>query len=361
MSKNISHYINKIVKLQQEAAAEEKNKRYALFPILDEQAYKFYEDHENIHWTDKELDYVADIAWYENATLQVRKIIDTILAFFLSGDGAISDNIVYRFLLECGSYEEKAMFISQLHRELMHASSYGMMTLVFKRTAAAIAELIESADKTECVKRKIEFMEKWMLADRPRYERLVAFACAEGIFFCTLFAVIFWFRSKGQFETFVHANIMISKDESLHRDWGAYLFGQEVSKILKTNPEKASEIKETVLQIIKEAIEIEELFADHILDEPLEDLNSHDLKKYARLIADNLLSQLSYEPFYGEKNPFTWLDNISMEQKGNFYEVRIGDYKRRSLADVLNWRGRAGLTTDTDKNNLYENPEDVDF
>lgn len=115
------------------------------------------------------------------------------------------------------------------------------------------------------------------------------------------------------------------------------------------------------MQIIKEAIEIEELFADHILDEPLEDLNSHDLKKYARLIADNLLSQLSYEPFYGEKNPFTWLDNISMEQKGNFYEVRIGDYKRRSLADVLNWRGRAGLTTDTDKNNLYENPEDVDF
>jgi ribonucleotide reductase beta subunit family protein with ferritin-like domain len=326
---------------------------------LDEKGYEFYETHENIHWTDKELDYVADIRWYDSASDQIKKIIDTILAFFLSGDGAISDNIIFRFLLECKNYEEKAMFISQLHRELIHAASYGMMTLAFKRNEYEIAKLVQTADNTECVRRKILFMEKWMLSDRPRYERLVAFACAEGIFFCTLFVVIFWFRSKGQFENFVLANILISKDESLHRDWGAYLFCQEITEILRLNPDKESEIRDSVLNIIKESIEIEDMFADYILDKPLDDLNSSDLKIYARLIADNLLTQLSYQTYYNAKNPFTWLDNISMEQKGNFYEVRIGDYKRKSLTDILNWKQRAGLITKT--NDVYENPDDIDF
>jgi ribonucleotide reductase beta subunit family protein with ferritin-like domain len=359
-TKNLSYYINGIVDLQRkEALSSESGKRYALFPILDEVGYKFYETHENIHWTDKELDYVADVKWYDAASPQTKKVIDTILAFFLAGDGAISDNIIYRFLLECKSYEEKAMFISQLHRELMHAASYGMMTLAFKRTEYEIAKLVETVDKTDCVRRKIEFMEKWMLADRPRYERLVAFACAEGIFFSTLFAVIFWFRSKGQFENFVFANTLISKDESLHRDWAAYLFEQEISELLKTNPELKDEIRTSVLNIIQEALEIEDLFVDYMLDEPMEDLNASDLKKYAKLISDNLLVQLSYEPYYNAKNPFSWLDNISMEQKGNFYEVRIGDYKRKSLTDILNWKERAGLVDKT--HNAYDNYDNIDF
>jgi ribonucleoside-diphosphate reductase subunit M2 len=193
------------------------------------------------------------------------------------------------------------------------------------------------------------------------YERLVAFACAEGIFFCNLFAVIFWFRSKGTFPNFTHANIMISKDESLHRDFGAHLFGREISRLLEEDPSKASEIKESVLNIIKEAIEIEDMFSDYILSEPLEDMNAADLKIYSRLIADNLLTQLSYHSHYEVKNPFTWLDNISMEQKGNFYEVKIGDYKNKSLTDILNWRLRAGLIKDETKIDPFTHAEAVDF
>jgi hypothetical protein len=48
-----------------------------------------------------------------------------------------------------------------------------------------------------------------------------------------------------------------------------------------------------------------------------------------------------------------------MEQKGNFYEVKIGAYKKKSLAEMLNWRGRAGLDRDTEK--AYSAPEEIDF
>lgn len=366
-SKNVAYYINKIVDIQRaEESGPEAVKRYALFPILDEKGYEFYQKQEITHWSESELDFVADRKHYDNASPRMKKVIDVILAFFLSGDGAISDNIIFRFLLECKTYEEKAMFISQLHIELIHAATYGLAAFTFKRDPKAMGELIESVLNTPCVKHKIEFMEKYMLADCPRYQRLVAFACAEGIFFCTLFAVIFWFRSKGMFPNFILANELIANDESLHRDWGSYLFGQEITEILSKCDKESGEynrvfdeIKASVLEIIQEAIAIEDEFVDYILDEDLEDLNAKDLKTYARLIADNLLSQLSYSSVYKVRNPFTWLDDISMEQKGNFYEVRIGAYKKKSLADVLNWRKRAGLIEET--TNVYENPEDVDF
>ena len=364
--KSITYYINKISKLQEVNETIEDVKRYALFPILDEKGYEFYQRQEITHWSESELDFVADRKWYETSTPQVKKLFDTILAFFLVGDGVISKNIIFRFLLECKTFEEQAMFISQLHIELIHAATYGLAAFTFKRDAEAMAELIESAQNTNCVKRKVEFMEKWMMSDRPRYQRLVAFCCAEGIFFCTLFAVIFWFRSKGWFPNFILANELIGNDESLHRDWGAYLFGQEISQLL-SKYEKGSqeydklydEIKTSVYEIVMDAVDIEDEFANYILDDDLEDLNKADLRTYARLITDNLLTQLSYTSHFNVKNPFTWLEDISMEQKGNFYEVRIGAYKKKSLDEVLNWKKRAGLIED--KINLYANPEDVDF
>lgn len=364
---SVCSLINQLVQVQrQQENASEEVKRYALFPILDETGFKFYQKQEISHWTASELDFVADKKSYDNASPIAKRVIDTILAFFLSGDGAISDNIIFRFLLECQTYEEKAMFISQLHIELVHAETYGMAALTLKRDPQALASLIETVMTNPCVTRKINFMEKYMLADRPRYQRLLAFACAEGIFFCTLFAVIFWFRSKGMFPNFILANELIAKDESLHRDFGAWLYVREVSNILskfeKGSAEyqaKYQEIKDVTLEIIKEALDIEDSFADFMLSENLEDLNANDLKEYARLISDNLLVQLSYTPHWKAKNPFTWLNDISMEQKSNFYEVRPGAYARKSLSEVLNWKQRAGLTEVTD--NAYKNPDEVDF
>lgn len=363
--KSITYYINKIDKIHSENIKDSQVKRLALFPVLDETSYSFYQKQETSIWSSNELDFVADQKWYDNASKQHQRIIDTILAFFLSGDGAISQNIVFRFLLECGNYEEMAFFISQLHIELVHADSYGLAAFTFKRNDAGMTELIELVENAECVKAKLDFMQRWSLADKPRYQRLVAFACAEGIHFATIFAIIFWYKSKGWFPNFILANELIAKDESLHRDWGCYLFEREINKILSKFEKDSDEynttlakIKAEVYEIVDEAVNVEFLFADHILNEAVDDLNATDLKTYAKLIADNLLVQLSFSSTYRVTNPFTWLDEISFEVKGNFYEVRIGAYKNKSLTD-LNWKKRAGLIEEN--KNVYVNPEEVDF
>ena len=362
-TKSITYYINKIVAIQESLEPQDaKLKRYALFPILDEKSYEFYLRQENIHWSESELDFTADRQWYDSATPVVKRIMDNILGFFLLGDGVISKNIIMRFLMEASTYEEQCMFISQLHIELIHAATYGLAAFTFKRDPQAMAELISTIETTDCIQGKIAFMERWSLADRPLYERYVAFAAAEGIFFCAVFAVIFWFRSKGMFPNFITANELIARDESLHRDYGAHLFAQERARLLAeasdTSP-LAAEIQQQVLAILAEAVECADRFAAYILVEPLEDLNTADLQTYIRLIADNLLQQLGYPVHYHARNPFSWLNDIAMEQKGNFYEVRVAAYQKKSLSDLLDWRKRAGLTEASV--NAYANPEEVDF
>lgn len=354
------YYEQKILKyelLQMKALQKEEEnnpKRYALFPIKNKTAYEYYLRQEMIHWTTTELKFVEDRDQYDKSSDQIKKIFDTILAFFLVGDGLISDNISGRFLRECKDYESKAMFISQLHIELIHAETYGLAAFTFKRTEEAMAELMNSVQKTSCIMKKQNFMELWMLADNPRFERLVAFCCAEGIFFCTLFAVIFWFKSKNFFHNFITANEFIFRDESLHRNWGAHLFSQEVKHV------KLSSISDKVYEIVRSAVEIEDEFVDYILDSELEDLNKTDLKTFARLITDNLLIQLGVEPIYNVKNPFSWFDSISLEGKHNFFEVDTGGgYQKSSLKELMNVEKRAGLIENKDTSFL--NPEEENF
>ena len=209
-------------------------------------------------------------------------------------------------------------------------------------------------------------MDKWTRADRPYYQRLVAFACAEGIFFCTLFCIIYWFRNKGLFPNFVAANESIAADESLHRDWGVYLFKRECQQIL-SQYEKGSEdyqrvakeIRDNVYEIVLSAVDIEDQFVDYILSDALEDLTAKGLKIFARVITDNLLAHLGYSTRYNVRNPYPWASDICMEQKTNFYEGRVMTYAKRSLADVLDWKKRAGLTETSTVS--YDNPEAVDF
>ena len=371
-TKTIAYYVNKIYKVMalEEAKRGDTVKRYAVFPILDEGNYEFWCKQENTHWSFGELKYVLDRPDYVNCSPNERKVLNLILAFFLVGDGAISRNIAYRFLLECLTYEEEQMFISQLHIESVHAAAYGQAALTFLQDPQALYELIQSIENTPCVVNKINFMEKWMLSDRPRYQRLVAFACAEGIFFCTLFAVIFWFRAHNKFENFIHANELISEDESLHRDFGAFLFKREMAKELEpfevNSPEyqaKYQEIKDNVYLIISNALAIEKDFCNFMLQEPLLDLTADALCQYAELITDNLLCQLGFDTIYDVTNPFTWLNDCSMEQKSNFFEKGVGAYKVTSLNDLLNWRQLTGLTKEeeTSYENVYSNPGDIDF
>jgi hypothetical protein len=191
--------------------------RYSFFPIKDEEAFAFYKRQEAAVWSANEMNFTKDIKDYSRLDPKLKRLVDMILGFFAPGDGLISQNIVFRFLLECETFEEQAMFITQLFIELVHAETYGMTIISFHPREEDQKRIFDMCESLPCVKAKADWMNKYMYADIPKSMRYLAFSACEGIFFSVLFSIIFWFRSKGVLQNFIFSNEQISKDEGLHR------------------------------------------------------------------------------------------------------------------------------------------------
>jgi hypothetical protein len=53
------------------------------------------------------------------------------------------------------------------------------------------------------------------------------------------------------------------------------------------------------------------------------------------------------------------MNDISLTQKGNFYELNIASYKNFSMKEALNWKLRAGL--EQKQVDVFDNPDQLDF
>ena len=78
--------------------------------------------------------------------------------------------------------------------------------------------------------------------------------------------------------------------------------------------------------IVKEAVTIECNFITEALPCRLIGMNQYLMKEYIEFVADRLSLQLGGDKIYNTKNPFDWMEIISIEGKTNFFEKRVGEY-----------------------------------
>ncbi|KAJ6835796.1 ribonucleoside-diphosphate reductase small chain [Iris pallida] len=78
--------------------------------------------------------------------------------------------------------------------------------------------LFTAIETIPCVARKAEWAMRWIDSADGFAERLVAFACVEGIFFSGSFCAIFWLKKRGLMPG------LISRDEGLHCDFACLLY-----------------------------------------------------------------------------------------------------------------------------------------
>jgi ribonucleoside-diphosphate reductase subunit M2 len=112
------------------------------------------------------------------------------------------------------------------------------------------------------------------------------------------------------------SNELISRDEGLHQEFAVELF-----KTLRNRP-----TTETIHAIVKEAVEIEKGFILDALPCNLIGMNSEKMSEYIEYVSDRLLKQVGVPPIWNAKNPFDFMENISLDGKTNFFEKRVGDY-----------------------------------
>ena len=116
------------------------------------------------------------------------------------------------------------------------------------------------------------------------------------------------------------SNELISRDEALHTEFAILLYSKLNKKINKSK----------VLEIIKDAVEIEKEFICDALPCRLIGMNSELMCQYIEFVADRLSLQLGYDKIYNTGNPFDFMEMISIEGKTNFFEKRVAEY---ALAD----------------------------
>ena len=82
-------------------------------------------------------------------------------------------------------------------------------------------------------------------------------------------------------------------------------------------------------------------------------MNADLMAEYIEFVADRLLVSLNCRKLYNTRNPFDWMESISLQGKTNFFERRVGEYQR---AGVM-----GGLDTAKDKVYDYTFTTDADF
>ena len=112
------------------------------------------------------------------------------------------------------------------------------------------------------------------------------------------------------------SNELISRDEALHTEF-AVLLHSKLERPLK---------KSKIHEIIKESVEIENEFINDALPCRLIGMNQYMMKEYIEFIADRLSVQLGGDKIYESKNPFDWMESISVERKTNFFEHLSSEY-----------------------------------
>ena len=152
-------------------------------------------------------------------------------------------------------------------------------------------------------------------------ERIIAYACVEGIFFSGSFAAIFWLKKRGLMPGLTFSNELISRDEGLHTDFACLMFHH-----LKHKPSE-----KRIAEIVVEAVDIEIEFLTEALSVSLIGMNCDLMGQYIKFVADRLLVELGCEKRWKVENPFDFMDNISLEGKTNFFEKKVGEYQKAGV------------------------------
>lgn len=297
--------------------------RYTIFPIQYMDLWDMYKKAQSAYWTTEEIDLSKDMQFWEDLSDNERHFIKNVLAFFAASDGIVNENIVSRFSNEVKSAEARAFYAFQAAIETVHSETYSLLIDTYIKDTEEKDRLLNAIDNIPCVERKANWAKRWIESQDCFSVRLIAFACVEGIFFSGAFCAIYWLKEKGVMPGLGFSNELISRDEGMHTDFAILLYKHLENKCSMQD----------VHEIVKECVEIEKEFILESIPCSMLGMNNELMSQYIEFVADRLLLQLGYAILYETRNPFDFMDRISLTNKTNFFEERVSEYSRAHVSE----------------------------
>jgi ribonucleoside-diphosphate reductase beta chain len=298
--------------------------RFTLFPIQYEAIWKMVKQAQSCVWFAEELDLSNDMKDWNSLNENEQHFIKYVLAFFAASDGIVNENLHMNFASEVQISEARAFYAFQEMIESVHNETYSLLIDSYIKDSVEKNKLFNAIETIPIIRRKADWAMKWFTRERSFAERLVAFACVEGIHFSGSFCAIFWLKKRGLMPGLCTSNSFISRDEGLHRDFAILLH----KTLQKENQVSESRIHE----IVREAVDIECEFISEALPVSLIGMNVNSMVTYIKFVGDHLLSSLWVSKLYHVTNPFDFMDMISMGAvKTNFFESRVSEYSHSKV------------------------------
>jgi len=304
--------------------------RFTLFPMKYPRIWEFYKKAEASFWTAEEIDLTYDYRDWITLNENEQHFITHVLAFFAASDGIVLENLCVRFMKEIQIPEARAFYAFQQAIENIHSETYALLLETYVKDPIQKRNLFRAIHTIPTVKKKADWAMKWIESPTARFaERLIGFACVEGIFFSGSFCAIFWLKKRGLMKGLTFSNELISRDEGLHCDFACELYSELKQKLTE----------EELHEIVSNAVSIEKEFVCDALSCALVGMNADLMSDYVEFVADRLLAQLGAKKYYNAQNPFDWMETISLQGKANFFEHRVDQYQKAGVMNHQNGNG----------------------
>tara|TARA_Y100000591_G_C21847642_1_gene709626 strand:+ start:1521 stop:2492 length:972 start_codon:yes stop_codon:yes gene_type:complete len=306
-----------------EKILSKENHSYTLFPIKYKELFTLYKKAVASFWTVEEIDLSKDMNDWNKLKSDEQHFIKNILAFFAGSDGIVLENLGVRFMNDIQIQEATCFYGFQIAMENIHSEMYSLLIDTYIKDSEEKDKLFNAIDTIPSVGKKAKWAIKWIQdSDSSFAKRVVAFAVVEGVFFSGSFCSIFWLKKRGLMPGLTSSNELISRDEGMHTDFAVAIYSLLEHKL----------DFETIKEIIGEAVSIEKEFITDSIPCRLIGMNSDLMGEYIEFVADRLSVQLGYDKIYNSKNPFDFMEMISLEGKTNFFEKRVMDYSKANIS-----------------------------
>ena len=320
------------------------NAKIAYKPFHYPWAFEAWQRQQQIHWIPEEVPMADDIKdWHHKLTDAERHLCTQVFRFFTQADIEVQDCYMTKYAQVFQPTEVKMMLAAFANMETIHIAGYSYLI----ETLGMPDTIYEEFLKHKAMKDKYDYLHKFGIETKEGIAKTLAVfgGFTEGVQLFSTFAILLNFTRHNKMKGMGQIITWSVRDETLHTNSIIKLFNTFVEENQEIWTE---ELKSDIYEACATIVHFEDAFIDlafELSDGEIDELNSLDLKRYIRYIADKRLRQLKLKPIYLiEKNPLPWLDEIlNGVEHTNFFENRATEYSRAATTGT--W-GDAFQTTE---------------
>lgn len=292
---------------------------------------QIWEDHEREHWIPSEADMTKDVEqWKTGVVIPSQKAnIKMILRQFTQSDKNVCDNYVTKLLPIFAAPEARMMLLSFAARETTHILGYKRLndTLGYD-SEEFMSEFLQYKE----MKDRHEYMIESVPLDSARNiaDYLVRQVLMEGVSLFAPFCQLLSFSQAGLLPGMVSVNQWSIVEEGMHANGLTALLHHHLSE----HPRVVNDaFKKAAYETARQIVTLEDASTDLTFSAGESGVVTADqVKAYVRYVCDYRMVKMGFKPQFGvTKQPIEWMDYITGNTFGNFFETTVLQYSKDSM------------------------------